>query len=426
MSKTNSNSMTSLLIAALNNEDLEFRSAMLKYLKEQTKTDIPEKTVFYDGTHQTLLYKEMNGKEIDIIAREPGKRKPVLMIEVKTGLWENLQESQNKGGEYQKTAEKYGIPLIYIIPRYYAHESGIPSNSKKIEWETILSIARKQGTYLAAQIENFVEISEDEGTLTEEERNLLTEQDVLKEVYDTKQTILDIISDLLKKRKEVSSQEDQYGVGWNYKYGKNSFFLGFNPWHNGERFFSLCIQEDASTDKDDKLYYEDGWYFVPVQGSDCVEGDEKVLTELRKVLKEKNIVIPKRFAKSLRSFYTLKAKIANLAADYAKSMDGMKYSEYEAGDDKGWCFGVDGYEYFLGLSFAHSIFSLDIHQSLVDKNKSKDLQEKENEDYYAFRLDKYTELFNSFVNSSSGEELQKNFNRLVDAAKKDADSYRKA
>lgn len=95
MSKTNSNSMTGLLVFALNNEDSEFRSAMFKYFKEQTGTDIPGKTVFYDGTHQPLLYKEMNGKEIDIIAREPGKRKPVLMIEVKTGLWENFTTVQN-------------------------------------------------------------------------------------------------------------------------------------------------------------------------------------------------------------------------------------------------------------------------------------------------------------------------------------------
>lgn len=427
MSKTNSNSMTSLLVAALNDVDSEFRNALIQWFKEKTGADIPAKTVFYDGTHQTLLYREMNGKEIDIIAREPGKRKPVLMIEVKAGLWENLQDSQCKGGEYQKTAEKYEIPLIYIIPRYYSHESDIPKNAEKIEWESILGIARKHDKYLVKQIENFVEISEDEKTLSEGERNLLTKQGLLKEVHCTKQDVLDEIYNLLKKRKDVSSQENQYGVGWYYKYGKSSLFIGFNPWQNEDRFFSLCIQEDVSTDKDDKLYYDDGWYYVPVQDLNCVEGDEKVLTELRKVLKEKNIVISKSFAKSLRSFYTLKAKIANLAADYAESKVGNNYYAYEDGDDKGFCFGGNGSsEYFLGLSFEHSIFSLDIHQSLVDENKSKILQGSKNGDYYAFPLNKYTEQFNDFVNSSSGEELQKNFNALVDAAKKEADSYRKA
>lgn len=424
--------MTGLLVAALNNENpKEFRSAMLKYLKKRTKADIPAKTVFYNGTHQSLLYKEMGDKEIDIIAREPGKRKPVLMIEVKAGLGENLQDSQRTGGEYQKTAEEYGIPLVYIIPRYYTHESEIPEIATKIEWDDILGIACNHDKYLAAQIENFVDISEAEGTFSEEERNLLKKQSLLEKVYNRKQTVLDEISDLLKKRKDVSNQEDQYGVGCYYKYGKNTFFIGFNPWQDGERFFSLCIQEDASTDKDDKLYYDDGWYFVPVLDPDCIEGDEKVLTDLRNVLKEKNIVISKDFAKSLRSFYTLRAKIENLTSGYLNENNISKFHRYpenekdrKENNDRGFCFGGDGSDYFLGLSFKHSIFSLDIHQSLVDESKKQNLVE--NDDYYAFPLDKYTEQFNAFVNSSSGEELQKNFNKLVDAAKKDADSYRKA
>ena len=181
---------------------------------------------------------------------------------------------------------------------------------------------------------------------------------------------------------------------------------------------------DSSTDKDDKLYYEDGWYFVPVQDSDCVEGDEKVLTELRRILKEKKIVISEKFMKSLRSFYTLKAKIANLAAAYEKSNSSNNYKEYEDGDDKGIVFGGNNSsDYFLGLSFKHSIFSLDIHQDLVDNNKSKNLQK--NGHYYAFPLNKYTEQFNDFITSSSSEEFKKNFNALVDAAKEEADMYRK-
>ena len=418
--------MAGLLVAALNNEDSDFHNAMSKYFKEQTGADIPAETVFYNGTHQTLLYKEMNGKEVDIIAREPGKRKPVLMIEVKAGIGENLQDSQRIGGEYQKTAEKYGISLVYIIPRNYTHESEIPKNAKKIEWEAIFDIARNHDKYLAAQIENFVDISEDGDTLTEEERALLTSPDLLREVYETKKTVLDEINSLLKGRKEISSQKDQYGVGWNYKYGKSSLFIGFNPWQDGERFFSLCIQEDASTDKDDKLYYDDGYYYVPVLDSECVEGDEKVLSALRKVLKEKRIDICKNLEKYLCSFYTLRAKIANLAMNYAdvESETEKNYKEYEDGDDIGCTFGGDSSYYFLGLSFEHSIFSLDIHQDIVDKDKCKNLLK--NGDYFAFPLCKYAELFAEFLLSSSGEELQKNFNKLVDAAKKDADSYRKA
>ena len=259
--------------------------------------------------------------------------------------------------------------------------------------------------------------------MSEEERSLLTEPKWLKDVYDTKRRVLDLISDSLGKRKEVSRQEDQYGVGWNYKYGKKSLFVGFNPWYNDEHFFSLCIQEDASTDKDDKLYYNDGWYYVPVQDSDCVEGDEKVLTDLRDDLKGMNIVIPKEFAKFLRAFYTLKAKIADLAAAYAESKF-SNFEEYEDGDDKGFCFGEsDSSDYFLGLSFEHSIFSLDIRQDLVDTDKCKDLLP--NGTYYAFLLSDQKSLFNDFLLSATGEELQKNFNALVDAAKRKPGKYRK-
>ena len=430
MSRTNSNSITGLFVEGLN-ENSAFKDAITKYMKD-LEIDIPSGTIFYDGTHQSLLYREMEGKEVDIIARIPGKRKPVLMIEVKAGVRENLQDSQSKGGAYQKTAKKYGIPLIYIIPKYYEHKKDIPNIATTIEWETILSIARKNDSSFItqAQIEKFVEISEEDGPLSEEERILLSSQSLLMDIYDTKRKVLSEIEPLLKIRKVVSDhpQENKYGVGYYYKYRKDDLFIGFNPCREDEYFFSLCIQENASTDNDDKLWYEDGWYYVPVQNCECVEGDEKILTGIRRALSEKKIFISDNFKKYLCSFYTLREKIANLAANYAEGKLGEPYPKKNDGDsDKGFCFGEESAsDYFLGLSFAHSIFSLDIHQSLVDKNKSKDLQEKENEDYYAFRLDKYTELFNSFVNSSSGEELQKNFNKLVDAAKKDADSYRKA
>ena len=55
MSKTNSNSMTGLLIYALNNEDSGFRSAMFKYFTEQIKGNISEKTVFGHTYRQSLF-----------------------------------------------------------------------------------------------------------------------------------------------------------------------------------------------------------------------------------------------------------------------------------------------------------------------------------------------------------------------------------
>ncbi len=429
MSKTttNSNSMTSLLTVALNNKKCNFRDVMLKCIESIVGKNISDDVCFYDETHQSLPYEEMDGKEIDIIARVPGKRTPVLMIEVKVGVGEILQKSQKEGGQYDLTSKAHGIPLLYIIPQDYYHRGEIPARAEILDWEDILAVAREHdNTYFAEQIEHFVELSEEDEVLSKEEVALLTVQPLLEDVYTTKNQVLDEIRQILEKhgRESIKPQFDQYGVGYYYNYDGNECFIGFNPCLEGERFLTLCIGENASTDKDDKLYYEYGYYYVPVLGAKCVEGDKEVLTDLRKALKEKKIVISKSFEKSLRSFYTLRAKVANLAAAYAEGKPREPYPKTEDGDDKGFCFGEsDSSDYFLGLSFEHSIFSLDIRQDLVDTDKCKDLLP--NGTYYAFLLSDQKSLFNDFLLSATGEELQKNFNALVDAAKKEADKYRK-
>lgn len=116
--KTNSNSITSILTIALN-QDSDFRQGMLKLFEKVIRRKIDSTVKFYNCSHSPLLYEEMNGKEIDIIARIPGKHKPVMMIEVKANIMESLQESQNMKGEYQRTAKKHDIPLVYIIPENY-------------------------------------------------------------------------------------------------------------------------------------------------------------------------------------------------------------------------------------------------------------------------------------------------------------------
>ena len=101
MSRTNSNSITSILVAALNNTESEFRDEMLKFLSrkiyEGKDKKIDKKVEFYDCTHNPLLYKEMHGTEIDIIGRIPGHHKPELMIEIKASAREPLQNSQKRG-----------------------------------------------------------------------------------------------------------------------------------------------------------------------------------------------------------------------------------------------------------------------------------------------------------------------------------------
>ena len=160
MSKTNSNSITSILITELNIEKSDFRSEMLN------KFSIKDNRIkFYDGTHNPLRYPEMNKKEIDIIARIPGIHKPKLMIEVKASINEDLQNSQAIRGAYQRTSTKQGIPLFYIIPENYKHKNKIPKNATTITWEDIKDVTQKYSNKLNIQINNFVEISNKNNSL---------------------------------------------------------------------------------------------------------------------------------------------------------------------------------------------------------------------------------------------------------------------
>ena len=159
MNRTNSNSITSILIFALNNKKSKFRN---KILREKFGIESNENLCFYDGTHNPLLIPGMKNKQVDIYAREIGKHKVTMMIEIKANLLETLQKSQGKNGEYVKVSDHYAIPLFYIIPRQYYHKEKIPKGV--IEWEEILEIAEacKDKTGLSEQIRNFVDLNENE------------------------------------------------------------------------------------------------------------------------------------------------------------------------------------------------------------------------------------------------------------------------
>ncbi len=420
--RTNSNSMTGLLITALNSENSDFR----KYFANLLKIEIPANTIFLDGTHQPLLYKEMNEKQVDIIARVPGKRKPILMIEVKTNIDEDLQESQGKNNEYEETASKYKIPLIYIFPKYYGHREEIPDIAIKIEWEEILDIARNTPINLGEMIENFVDISE-ENILSKEERELLTNQSLIKELLETKECVLEELKqNLPTKQSQRSLKTSQYEVGYEYKYNEDDFFIGFNPCRDDEYFFSLCIKENSITDKYDKLYYEDGWYFIPIHDAKTLKKVRKDLEEIEISEELEKIEISEKFKKFLYSFYTLKIKIEDLAKKYVGE---KKCSRYEDSDGIGFYFdGEEGLNYFVGFSFdnendnKNSMPSFEIRKTIVDESKCYALQDRE---YFAFPLSNYKDLFNKFLESTSSDELEKNFNILINAAKAEADKYLK-
>ena len=95
--KTNSNSMTAILVVALNNKRSSFRNEFLKLI------DLKEDNlIFYDGTHTSIEYQEINGKEVDVVGRIDGKTS--FLMEIKVGIYESLQASQAKHGEYAYAA----------------------------------------------------------------------------------------------------------------------------------------------------------------------------------------------------------------------------------------------------------------------------------------------------------------------------------
>ncbi|MBO7419768.1 MAG: hypothetical protein J6U06_01425, partial [Spirochaetaceae bacterium] len=310
-----------------------------------------------------------------------------------------------EGGAYDITSKKHGIPLLYIIPCSYNQRDKIPARAKILDWNVILEVARKyDNTCFAEQIERYIDIFEEDAPFSKEEVALLTVPSLIKEVQQTENLIFEEIRQILKKHgREFEFGKcslEPHGKGYNYNYNGSDIFIGFNRSKDAP-FFALCIKESANTDNDGKLYYEDGYYYVPILDSDCVEGDEEVLTDLRKFLKKKNVVISMTFEKTFHIMPRLRAKLSRL--DYS-------YSNISC----------DDYSLILGGEYS---IALGIHKDLLNKEKCTDLLETD--DYYEFPFCKHTRLFCDFLLSSTDKELQKNYNLLLDAVLKEADKRRK-
>ena len=318
MSKTNSNSITSIFVAALN-ENSPFRKKVLKIFEKKIGRAIDSSVIFYDCTHTPLLYEEMNGKEIDMIARIPGKHKPEMMIEIKANIREPLYESQQESGEYDYTSRVHHIPLIYIIPEKYIHTNEIPNKAKKITWETITEHSEDIHISFNAQIQKFVETFETEDDICNEEIELFENQNYLVQINKISVKVLEIIEKILKrnKRKDYSLEQDQWGVGYFYKFKEIWYYLGvvpyFDDFEKGKYFLSLAITEDCKNTAElehltpDPIYFEDGYYYLSLLNAKTVAGDKKVLLEIREELKD--IYINRNIRKYFKYFYSLRSKI---------------------------------------------------------------------------------------------------------------------
>ena len=227
--KTNSNSITAILVTKLNNKKSGFRSKIL------SEWEIPDDTIFYDGTYTTLPFKEMGNAHVDIVGKS--KSKVVIMIEVKANIGEELQKSQGKGKEYETTANKNTIKLKYIIPEGYAHEENLPESSemiKIIKWSWIYEIAKEyDNTGFCNDIEYFVdnEFGTIDLLLTKSEVAVFLSPETIKKVSDLDNDFITFMSEYVNPNNGIEWKGDKRdlvdGLGWKYKFEKKEIWIGF-------------------------------------------------------------------------------------------------------------------------------------------------------------------------------------------------------
>ncbi len=312
MSRTNSNSITSILIYFLNNKKTPVRNKLLDIFIANG-ISVPNDAYFYDGTYSPLKIKIMNKKKVDIYARSPGRYEIYLIIEIKAGINEDLQRSQKKNGEYEKTSLKENIPLLYIIPKLYSHKEEISkiNGVKIIYWEDILKITDKYNAEneFSEQIRHFVEISEDEPT-SESTTNLIKNINKLDYFVTDRQNLKQKLDYILRKIKNKKLSETNYEFG--YYWDNDTFFLGYS-YMKKEYTFSFFIAENERNYELGKsnFYFSDGWYFIPINSDE----NEDILS-----IKD---LSKKKFAHK----YLSKIDVKKLLATKTNRMDSKEYKK---------------------------------------------------------------------------------------------------
>ncbi|MBR5932738.1 MAG: hypothetical protein IK002_02005 [Treponema sp.] len=227
--KTNSNSITAILINKLNYKKSGFRAALLE------KWGLPSNTIFTDGTHSTINCTEMENKEVDIVGISNSKY--VILIEIKANLSENIQDSQKSDGQYVATAENNKIPLKYIIPDGYYEIDELPSKSKFVEiikWSEIYDIAKEtDNTGFIQDIDYFVEsnFASNDLLLNKGEVAMFLSPDIIGKVSSLYEKIQELMKKFIEDNRTLIEEDKKWGVSglgrW-YKCTKNK--KEFNIW----------------------------------------------------------------------------------------------------------------------------------------------------------------------------------------------------
>lgn len=300
--RTNSNSMTAIFIFALNNKKSGFRKEFFRFFELED-----DDSIFYDGTHSSVEYPEMKNKEIDVVGRLNGKI--TYLMEIKVGINEDLQESQSKNGEYEKTARLHPDvkKLIYVIPDNYIHENDIPINSKIIYWSEVLKIAQEYDNHgLEDYIKTFVDLPiMDSVLLGKGELFMLLNQKSFNAAENLRKTVLELVKKLENENLCFAEpQNDDYGIGGNF-YLKNkvsdseSIFIGLNPAvSDAHCFFAVavigieCKNFNFQDEEGYKYYslYEDE-LFEEFTLAETEEEQQKIFNKMvSNVLRKSNVV----------------------------------------------------------------------------------------------------------------------------------------
>lgn len=270
--KTNSNSITAIFISKLNYKKTGFRNEILKLW------GLPKDVFFIDGTHSTCGIPEMKNKEVDIIGTVDSK--PIALIEVKANLNEDLQDSQKKGGEYEKTAiNNEDIKLIYVIPDGYYHLSEIPSGQRisKIYWSKIYDIARQSdNTGFTEQINYFVESNffDNDFVLNKDDVAMFLTPTIIERVESLRSKIINLLDEFCTKNDRVinfiktdwNRGKENLGYWYNIKKGKKNIaaWIGIGKAKNGKASFLIYFELKNIDIKELKKFKED--YFPEKDG----------------------------------------------------------------------------------------------------------------------------------------------------------------
>ena len=418
MNRTNSNSITSILIFALNNKKSPFRNRILKELFGIEQND---NLCFYDGTHTPLLFPKMKNKQVDIFAREIGKHKVSLMIEIKANLRETLQTSPGKEGEYFKVSESYKIPLFYIIPRQYYHREEIPKGI--IEWEKILEIAEtcKDKTGLSEQIRNFVDLDENKILFSNQEKQYFKNSKKMQIVFENRNELKVNIKNCLPKDSKFPKEENsyEYGAYWN----NGNCFLGYSYIYKdfsdnkGKPIFMLAVAESKKNMilGEKGFYYLDGWYYIPVKSAfgdeltleDLIEKDisssiygKPDIQKIQQLEVDNNIPILNCFIDNIKLLCNEKSILKKFKSvgyfEITNEWFGCYYTKKNSKKEN---------NIFIGFDFAEDSPSADL---IFEVNK--DNWEKKTFKKIA------PELYEKFINAKTTVELIKLFGNLIDIA----------